>query len=153
MNLFFYIGVRRLIESESIFFCKNCHNRNNLNNKFMSKKDLFEIGATQSSAKTDNHKVFIEKLERNGYTIQSQEKDEEIGINNELIARTLETIMSPPTISLPFIKLEAKEVFGYYDYEEQVFEPLENPKFEFSAYNKGAKLHNSNDPWDKFDLS
>lgn len=119
----------------------------------MSKKDLFEIGATQSSAKTDNHKIFIQKLERNGYMIKSQDKDEEIGIDNELISRTLETVMTPPTISLPFIKLEAKEIFGYYDYEEQIFESLNTPKFEFSAYKKGAKLHNSNDPWDKFDLS
>ena len=119
----------------------------------MSKKDFLEIGATQNSARTDEHKKFIQKLEQNGYTIKSQDEDEERGIDNELITRTLETIMTPPTISLPFIKLEAKEVFGYYDYEEQLFEPLDNPKFEFSAYNKGAKLHNSNDPWDKFDLS
>ena len=119
----------------------------------MSKKSFLEIGATQNSARTDDHKVFIQKLERNGYTIKSQDENEEIGINDELITRTLETIMTPPTISLPFIKLEAKEIFGHYDYEEQLFEPLDSPKFEFSAYNKGAKLHNSNDPWDKFDLS
>ncbi len=119
----------------------------------MSQKDFFEIGATQSSAKKDNHKMFIQKLESNGYTIKSQDKNEETGVNNELIARTLETVMSPPNISLPFIKLEAKETFGYHDYEEQLFEPLDVPKFEFSAYNKGAKLHNFNDPWDKFDLS
>jgi hypothetical protein len=118
----------------------------------MPKKDLFEIGATQSSAKKDNHKVFIQKLERNGYTIKSQDKNEEKGIDHELISRTLETVMAPPNISLPFIKLEAKEIFGYYDYEEQLFEVLDIPKFEFSAYNKGAKLHNFNDPWDKFDL-
>jgi hypothetical protein len=119
----------------------------------MSKKDFLEIGATRTSAKTDDHKIFIQKLERNGYTIKSQDENEEIGIEDELIARTLETVMTPPTISLPFIKLEAKEVFGYYDYEEQLFEALESPKFEFSAYKKGAKLHNSNDPWDKFDLT
>jgi len=119
----------------------------------MSKKDFFEIGATQSSAKKDNHKVFIQKLESNGYMIKSQDKNEETGIDDELISRTLETVMTPPTTSLPFIKLEAKEIFGYYDYEEQLFEQLDTPKFEFNAYNKGAKLHNSNDPWDKFDLS
>ncbi|MBT3349331.1 hypothetical protein HN954_01635 [bacterium] len=119
----------------------------------MSKKDYLEIEATQNSARKDSHKVFIQKLERNGYTIKSQDENEETGINNELVTRTLETVMTPPTTSLPFIKLEATEVFGYYDYEEQVFEPLTSPKFEFSAYNKGAKLHNSNDSWDKFDLS
>jgi len=119
----------------------------------MSKKDLFEIGATQSSAKKNEHKVFIQRLEKNGYTIQSQDENEEKGLNNELISSTLETTLKPPMISLPFIKLEAKEVFGYYDYEQQLFEPLDNPKFQFSAYKKGAKLHNFNDPWDKFDLS
>jgi len=118
----------------------------------MSKKDLFEIEATQSSAKTDAHKVFIQKLERSGYTIKSQDENEEEGLNNELISRTLETVMSPPTISFPFIKLEAKEIFGHYDYEEQVFQPLDIPKFELSAYRKGAKLHDVNAPWDKFDL-
>ena len=119
----------------------------------MSKKDFLEIGATQNSARTDDHKIFIQKLERNGYTIKSQDEYEETGIDNELITRTLETVMTPPTISLPFVKLEAKEIFGHYDYEEQLFEPLSIPKFEFNAYKKGAKLNNSNDPWDKFDLS
>ena len=61
--------------------------------------------------------------------------------------------MAPPTISLPFIKMEAKEIFGKYDYEEQLFEPLKVPKFAFNAYKKGSRLDNSNDPWDKFDLS
>lgn len=119
----------------------------------MSKKDFLEIGATKTSARTDDHKIFIQKLEKNGYTIQSQDEQEEIGIENELISRTLETIMNPPSISLPFIKLEAKEIFGNYDYEEQVFEALHTPKFAFNAYKKGAKLNNANDPWDKFDLS
>ncbi len=118
----------------------------------MSKQDFFEIEATQSSARTDDHKVFIEKLERAGYTIKSQDKNEEKGINHELVTRTLETVMSPPTISLPFIKLEAKEIFGHYDYEEQLFEALDIPKFEFSAYKKGATLNDVNDSWDKFDL-
>ena len=54
--------------------------------------------------------------------------------------------------SLPFIKLKAKEIFGHYDEEEQVFELLESPKFELSAYKKGAGLHDRNDQWDKFDL-
>jgi len=118
----------------------------------MSKQDFFEIGATQSSARTDDHKVFIEKLERAGYTIKSQDENEETGVNNELVSRTLETVMNPPTISLPFIKLEAKEIFGYYNYEEQLFEALDSPKFEFSAYKKGATLNDVNDSWDKFDL-
>ena len=119
----------------------------------MSKKDFFEIESTQSSARTDSHKVFIQRLERGGYTIKSQDKNEEKGVDHELISRTLETVMSPPTISLPFIKLEAKEIFGHYNYEEQLFEPLDIPKFEFSAYKKGAKLTDFNDQWDKFDLS
>ena len=118
----------------------------------MSKRDLFEIGATQSSAKKDAHRVFIEKLEQNGYKIQSQDTSEE-RIDDELIASTLETVMAPPMTSLPFIKLEAKEVFGHYDDEEQTFELLESPKFEMRAYKKGAELHNFNDQWDKFDLS
>jgi len=119
----------------------------------MSKQDLFEIGATQSSAKKDDHKVFIQRLENGGYTIQSQNTNEERSVDDELISSTLETIMNPPMTSLPFIKLEAKEIFGYYDYEEQLFEPLDTPKFELSAYKKGAELHNSNEEWDKFDLS
>ncbi len=119
----------------------------------MSKKDFLEVGTTQNSARTDNHKIFIQKLERNGYTIKHQDEHEETGLENELITRTLETVMSPPTISLPFIKLEAKEIFGHYNYEEQLFDPLNTPKFEFKAYKKGAKLNNSNDSWDMFDLS
>lgn len=119
----------------------------------MSKKDLFEIAATQSSAKKDNHKVLIQKLERSGYTIESQTENEEKGVDQELISRTLETTLKPPTSSLPFIKLEGKEIFGHYNYEEQVFQPLDIPKFEMKAYKKGAELHNFNDPWDKFDLS
>ena len=118
----------------------------------MSKKDLFEIGATQLSVKKDNHKVFIQKLERGGYTIKSQEENEEKGLDNELVSRTLETTLNPPMSSLPYIRLEAKEVFGYYNYEEELFEPLTNPKFELTAYKKGAELHNFNDSWDKFDL-
>jgi len=118
----------------------------------MSKKDFFEIGATQSSARTDAHKIFIEKLERAGYTIKSQDKNEEKGVNHELVSRTLETVMSPPNISLPFVKLEAKEIFGHYNYEEQLFEPLAIPKFKFSAYRKGATLNDVNDSWDPFDL-
>lgn len=119
----------------------------------MSKKDYSEIGATKSSARKDDHEIFIQRLERGGYTIKSQDENEETGLDQELVSRSLETIMSPPQASLPFIKLEAKEVFGYYNYEEQLFEKLDSPKFEFSAYKKGAELHNAHDNWDKFDLS
>jgi len=118
----------------------------------MSKKDFVEIGATRSSAKKDAHQALIQKLETGGYTIESQDENEETGVENELISLTLETTLKPPTTSLPFIKLKAKEIFGHYDEEEQVFELLESPKFELSAYKKGAGLHDRNDQWDKFDL-
>ncbi len=119
----------------------------------MAKKSFVEIGATRSSAKKDAHQVLIQKLESGGYTIKSQDENEEMGLDNELISLTLETILNPPNTSLPFIKLKAKEIFGHYDENEEVFEQLESPKFELSAYKKGAGLHDRNDTWDKFDLN
>jgi len=119
----------------------------------MSKKDFSEIGATKSSAKKDAHQVLIQKLEQGGYTIQSQDESEETGLDNELVSVTLETILKPPTTSLPFIKLKAKEIFGHYHTGDEVFEPFDNPKFELSAFKKGAGLHDRNDQWDPFDLN
>ena len=118
----------------------------------MAKKDLFEIAATVSSAKVDAHRDFLDKLQRNGYVIEKQETLEEKGVEHELISSTLQTILKPPRTSFPYVKLEAKQTFGFYDYEEQIFTPLEIPKFDLQAYKKGAELHNFNDRWDKFDL-
>lgn len=118
----------------------------------MSKKDLFEIGATQSSSQFDAHNAFIDKMIRNGYTIEHQEKKEEEGLDGELVARTKETVLKPPMSSLPYIKLEAREVFGNYNYTDETFLEFDAPKFELLAYRRGAELHQMQDPWDRMDV-
>lgn len=119
----------------------------------MSKKDLFEIGATQSSSAFDAHNEFIHKMTRKGYTIQSQKETEEKGLDMELIARQVETILSPPISALPFLKLQAKEIFGNYSFREESFSPYPHPKFELTAYKRGGELHEKDDPWDLMDLN
>lgn len=118
----------------------------------MQKRDLFEIAETQSSAKKDAYKALIDRLVRNKYTISHQESREERGLDQELFAQVEETIFQPPMSQLPIMKLEAREVFGYYNFETEVFTELTTPKFELKAFKKGAELHHRNDPWDAVEL-
>ncbi len=112
-----------------------------------------ETGDTRSSAKKDEHKRLIEKFLDKGYEIESQESEDEEGLNKELISKSFTTILSPSNSSLPTIKFEANEIFGNYDYEKQIFDAFEFPKFELNAYKKGSDLKTYNDPWDKLDIS
>jgi uncharacterized lipoprotein YajG len=118
----------------------------------MSKKDLFEIADTQSSAQFEAHKAMIKKMQSNGYKISYHDKREEHGLDQELLAKVEETILDPPISSLPIIKFEARQVFGHYNFNDAVFKPLDTPKFELKSYKKGAELHQRNDPWDKFEM-
>ena len=118
----------------------------------MSKKDLFEIADTQSSAKKDDYKALIDRLLRNKYTISHQESRDERGLDQELLVNVEETVFNPPMSQLPIMRLEAREVFGYYNFDTEVFTKLNTPKFELKAFKKGAELHHRNDPWDQVEL-
>ena len=110
-----------------------------------------EVGGTQSSAKMAEHRKTIQRFIDKGYEIESQEPEEEEGLGNELITKTLVTVLKPPMSQMPYIKFEAKEIFGHYNYEDQVFDEYEFPKFDLKTYKRGAGLNNFNDPWDIFD--
>ena len=113
------------------------------------KYDMQEIGSTKSSAKMAAHKLVIQKFLKNGYTIKSQETETEEGLGNELISKTLITILDPVSTEHPIIKFEAKEIIGNYDYEEQVFEPRDNPVVNIRTFSKGADVKSFNDSWDQ----
>lgn len=115
------------------------------------KYHMHETGNTQSSAKMAAHKALIEKFLDQGYEIQIQETKNEEGLKNELICKSLTTILTPPRKDLPQIKFEAKEIFGKYDYQEQIFESFEFPKFELLTFKKGADVKTFNDPWERLD--
>ncbi|MBT4937326.1 hypothetical protein HON22_05405 [Candidatus Peregrinibacteria bacterium] len=117
------------------------------------KYDMEEINDTRSSGQMSAHKSVIERLLEKGYTIESQEDEIEEGLGNELISKSLVTILKPSTSQLPMIKFEATEIFGKYNYETQVFEPREAPVFNMKAFKRGADIKSFNDPWDSFDMS
>lgn len=115
------------------------------------KYHMHETGNTQSSAKMAAHKALIEKFLDQGYEILSQETKNEEGLKNELINKSLITILTPPRRDLPMIKFEAKEVFGKYNYHEQSFEAFEFPRFELLTFKKGSDVKTFNDPWERLD--
>ncbi len=117
------------------------------------KYDMQEIDDTKSSGQMSAHKAVIQRLIEKGYKIESQEDETEEGLGNELISKSLITILKPSSSQLPMIKLEATEIFGKYNYETQVFEAREAPVFNMKAFKRGADIKSFNDPWDSFDMS
>ena len=115
-------------------------------------RDMPEIGDTKSSAQMDQHKKLIQRFLDKGYTIESQEEDEDTGAGGELVAKTCVTILKPPSYELPYVKFEAQEVFGKYDDEAETFQEWDHPKFQLKAFKKGADMESENDPWDVFDI-
>jgi len=116
------------------------------------KKPAQELFSTPSSVKAGNHQTFVKSLLDKGYTLESQETEEDTGIHGEVISETLITIIKPPTLELPMLKFEAKETFGKYNYEEETFEEWEEAKFNVNSYKKSANFKHRNDPWQMLDL-
>lgn len=120
--------------------------------KIMSKKDLFEIADTVSSMQFDAHREMLKKLQSKGFVLDHQETKEELGLDGECVANVLESTFHPPISSLPFVRFEAREIFGQYNYTDETFNMFDVPKFEVKAFRRGAELHQRNDPWEVFDF-
>ncbi|PCI25425.1 hypothetical protein COB57_01740 [Candidatus Peregrinibacteria bacterium] len=114
--------------------------------------DMNEIDSTKSSAKAAKHQAMIERFLSQGYTIESKDEKEERGLGNELISKTTTTILKAPSLAMPMVKFFAKEVFGNYDYEEQLFDDFEFSNFSTQVFTKGSDAKSFNDDWSPFNL-
>ena len=115
-------------------------------------KGLLEIFQQRSSEQYKRHRDMIEKMMANGYTIESDDTDVDEGLKGEMISLTNTTVLKPPTIELPKIKLMAKQTYGKYSFEEETYEEYESPHFEQRFWKKSADLKAFNDPWQDFDM-
>lgn len=116
------------------------------------KKPAQELFSTPSSVKMGNHQTFIKSLLDKGYTLESEETEQDTGIHGEVISETLITVIKPPTLELPMLKFEAKETFGRYNYDEEAFEEWEEPNFSVRSFKKPADFKYRNDPWQILEL-
>jgi len=113
--------------------------------------DLHEVIQKSSSLQMKEHMESLQKFLEHGYEMEEQEEDEETGLHGELLKRTVTTVLKPATLSLPMIKFEAREIFGTYDFQKEVFKKWESPKFELKSYKKSADVREFNAPWQPFD--
>ncbi len=111
-----------------------------------------EIGDTRSSARKDEHDRLIDKFLDQGYEIESEETEKEEGTDHEKVSNTVITVLAPPRAELPFVKFEAKEIFGKYDFMEETYEPYDFPIMKIRTFTKGSDLKSHGDPWDQFDI-
>ncbi|MBD3328646.1 hypothetical protein GF340_05085 [Candidatus Peregrinibacteria bacterium] len=112
-----------------------------------------EIGDTKSSAQMDEHKKTLQKFIDQGYKVESQEEKDEKGLGGELVWQGLVTVLVPPSSQMPQIKMDAREVFGHYNYQDEAFVEYDNPRFEVKAYTKGNSLSDFNEDWAPFDIA
>ncbi len=116
------------------------------------KKEMKEMFNTPSSVKLGQHKTFVKTFMDRGYEIESEERDEELAHDGEVISESHITVLRPENIDMPKLKFVAKEVFGRVDYDTESFQEYEEPHFEVKTYQKSAHIRSANDPWQSLDL-
>lgn len=117
-------------------------------------REMQEIFYASADDKFADHKKMIRKFIERGYKIESQEEDREEGVGQELIMKSLTTILVPIDRlgQLPMIKFEAKAVYGHYDWDEEHFDAWDSANFKVIAFRKNADLRRKDEAWQVFDL-
>jgi len=115
-------------------------------------KGMMEIFQQTSSEQFKKHRAMIDQMVDKGYTIESDETDVDEGLKGEMISITNTTVLKPPSVELPLIKLQVMQTYGRYDFENETYEEYETPNFERRTWKKSADIKAFNDPWQDFDM-
>ncbi|MDF2379509.1 MAG: hypothetical protein P1V18_04815 [Candidatus Gracilibacteria bacterium] len=113
-----------------------------------------EVFRPTSDDKNKQHRAMIKKFLDRGYKVRSEETEEEIGVGNELIEVICVTILEPAdhTSKLPLVKFEAKETFGRYDWEDEVFDEWDESNFKVDVFQKSSDIREHNAAWESINL-